>query len=54
MEFNDALVENEDLAAFGRDTRKDGLYQITRLAVEAYIEQVRSGSFPDELYSYRD
>ena len=54
MEFNDALVENEDLAAFGRDTRKDGLYQITRLAVEAYIRQVRSGSFPDELYSYRD
>jgi ketopantoate hydroxymethyltransferase len=42
------------LVTIGRNTRKDGLYQITRMAVEAYIEQVRSGSFPDELYSYRD
>jgi 3-methyl-2-oxobutanoate hydroxymethyltransferase len=52
--FGDDLRKQSDLSVFGRTTRKDGLHEITRLAVEEYVNEVRSNKFPDESYSYKD
>lgn len=49
-----ASLEQSDLITYGRATRKDGLHELTRLAVENFIEEVRSGKFPDNTYSYKD
>jgi 3-methyl-2-oxobutanoate hydroxymethyltransferase len=49
-----ALSKTEDLVSYGRFSRKDGLHEITRLAVEAFVSEVKSKSFPTEQYSYRD
>ena len=52
--FRESLENTKDLTQYGRDTRKDGIHEIARLAATVFINQVRAGSFPDELYSYRD
>ena len=52
--FLSSITEEKDLIAFGRSTRKDGLHELARLAVEAYVDEVSSGLFPDEAYSYKD
>jgi 3-methyl-2-oxobutanoate hydroxymethyltransferase len=52
--FVNAIAAEKDLIAFGRATRKDGLHELARLAVEAYVNEVSSGKFPDETYSYKD
>jgi 3-methyl-2-oxobutanoate hydroxymethyltransferase len=52
--FASGIAAEKDLLAFGRATRKDGLHELTRLAVEAYVDEVSSGQFPDETYSYKD
>jgi len=49
-----ASLDHSDLITFGRTTRKDGLHELTRLAVEIFIQEVRAGKFPDTLYSYKD
>lgn len=52
--FVSSIAAEKDLLAFGRSTRKDGLHELARLAVEAYVDEVSSGQFPDETYSYKD
>jgi 3-methyl-2-oxobutanoate hydroxymethyltransferase len=52
--FIDSIATENDLLGFGRATRKDGLHEIARLAVEAYVDEVTSGLFPDETFSYKD
>jgi 3-methyl-2-oxobutanoate hydroxymethyltransferase len=52
--FSSSVSAENDLIAFGRSTRKDGLHELARLAVEAYVDEVSSGLFPDEAYSYKD
>lgn len=52
--FASGLALQEDLAAYGRSTRKDGLYEITRLAVEVYVSEVKNKTFPTDNYSYKD
>ena len=52
--FINRLALEENLVAFGRSTRKDGLLELARLSVEAYVNEVTSGLFPDETYSYKD
>lgn len=48
------LSQTEDLVSYGRSSRKDGVHEITRLAVEAYVSAVKANSFPTEQYSYKD
>jgi 3-methyl-2-oxobutanoate hydroxymethyltransferase len=43
-----------DLTTFGRDTRKDGIHELTRMAVELFVQQVKSKKFPDPTFSYKD
>ncbi len=52
--FASSIAAETDLLTFGRATRKDGLHELARLAVEAYVDEVSSGLFPDETYSYKD
>lgn len=48
------LRNSGDLNIFGKQTRADGMYEIVRLAVVAFIESVRLRTFPDETFSYKD
>jgi 3-methyl-2-oxobutanoate hydroxymethyltransferase len=52
--FSQELFNQSDLNAFGRSTRKDGIHEITRLAVERYVQDVKSRKFPDSSFSYKD
>lgn len=52
--FSAELSSHEDVINFGRETRRDGIHEITRLAVEAFVSDVNSGIFPDEIHSYKD
>lgn len=53
-EFANVLASQSDLITFGRTTRKDGLHEITRLAVAAFVREVNQKIFPDDNYSYKD
>lgn len=53
-DFSQELSNQSDLNAFGRSTRKDGIHEITRLAVERYVRDVKSREFPDSSFSYKD
>lgn len=52
--FNSSLENHEDLINFGRATRQDGIHEITRLAVEAYVSEVKTMNFPSDNYTYKD
>ena len=52
--FGSGLAAQDDLIAYGRSTRKDGLHEITRLAVETYVSEVKNKTFPTDNYSYKD
>ena len=52
--FISNLGNHENLISFGRTTRQDGLHEITRLAVEAYVSEVKKQSFPSDDYTYKD
>ena len=40
------------LKAYGRTTRQDGLLYLAELSIKRYIDEVRSGKFPDTEYIY--
>jgi 3-methyl-2-oxobutanoate hydroxymethyltransferase len=50
--FSNHLRGSGDLLSLGRMQRKDGVAEISRLAVEKFISEVRSGNFPTDVYSY--
>ena len=52
--FSLNLSRSGDLTLFGKETRADGLHEIARLAVVTFIEEVKSGTFPDDTFSYKD
>ena len=52
--FAKDLEHQSNLVDFGRTTRKDGLHEITRKAVDAYVKDVRSREFPNQEYSYKE
>ena len=52
--FDASLMLNDDLQSFGRTTRRDGFHELSRLAVAAFILEVKQGTFPDPKYSYKD
>lgn len=53
-DFHENISSQTDLVTFGRETRRDGLHEITRLAVNSFVEEVKAGLFPTETYSYKD
>jgi len=50
--FSKHLAKVEDLKEMGRQHRMDGLFALARMALEQYVQDVRSGVFPGEEYSY--
>ncbi len=54
LAFAKTLEQEIDVNSFGRLSRKDGLHELTRMAVERYVDQVRSGIFPGDMFSYKD
>ena len=54
VKFLSTITSEKDITSFGRATRKDGLHELARMAVQAYVGDIRNGSFPDENFSYRD
>lgn len=50
--FHQYLSQIGDARKVGRETREDGIRVLRRLAVERYIEDVRTGKYPGEEYSY--
>jgi len=53
-EFANRLPTKSDLITFGKSARKDRFHEMTRIAVEKFIDEVRSNVFSDETYSYKD
>ena len=53
-DFNSELSAQKDLAGYGRSTRKDGLHELSRLAVSKFVEDVREKKFPSDVYSYKE
>jgi 3-methyl-2-oxobutanoate hydroxymethyltransferase len=51
-DFTSSLSKIEDLTTFGRETRRDGIWEISRLVVEKYCELVRNKKFPFESNKY--
>jgi 3-methyl-2-oxobutanoate hydroxymethyltransferase len=51
--FQRHLAASTDLRQLGRDERQDGLLCLTRLAIEAYVAEVKSLAFPSAEYCYQ-
>lgn len=52
--FTDSLKNLNDPILYGRDTRKDGIHELTRLAVERFVAEVKNRAFPTDVYSYKN
>jgi 3-methyl-2-oxobutanoate hydroxymethyltransferase len=50
--FHQHLLQLGDARKVGRETREDGIRVLRRLAVERYIQDVRTGKYPGREYSY--
>lgn len=51
-EFKRYLAGAGDLRKLGREERKDGLFMLAQMAINRYIEEVRSRVFPGPDYTY--
>jgi Ketopantoate hydroxymethyltransferase len=51
-EFENTLGAQADLIEFGRLSRRDGLAELALLAINKFVDEVKSGTFPSETYSY--
>jgi len=50
--FHQHLSQIGDARKAGRETREDGMRVLRRMALQKYIEDVRTGKYPGEEYSY--
>ena len=51
-QFKTYIDSIEDIRYIGTTQRRDGLLVLAELAIEKYVAEVRSGSFPSDDYSY--
>lgn len=51
-EYRQYLTTVEDIKQHGVETRKDGLLTIAEMAIRHYINEVKSGAFPNSKYVY--
>ena len=51
-QFRDYISQIPDIRKTGKEERRDGLLVLAEMTVQAYIKQVRDGSFPGKEYSY--
>jgi 3-methyl-2-oxobutanoate hydroxymethyltransferase len=50
--FKEQISSQSDLKKYGIDTRADGLNFLVTLAIKEYVEEVKSGKFPNSHYNY--
>ena len=53
-EFSKSITTQQDIVGFGKKTRKDGIHELSRLAVEKYINDCKSKKFPSLEYTYKE
>ena len=53
-EFTDYLEDVSDLVQFGRDTRRDGLYELSVRSLNHFAKEVAQGVFPSTEYHYAE
>lgn len=53
-EFSKSITTQQDIVDFGKKTRKDGIHELSRLAVEKYIVDCKSKKFPSLEYTYKE
>lgn len=51
-QFSQSLAAATDLRKLGREQRKDGLLALAQIAIECYVEEVRTLAFPSAEYCY--
>jgi len=52
-QFDAYIDKNKDnLKQLGRDTKTDGMLELTRLAIAKYVQEVKDRKFPDLNYTY--
>lgn len=54
QEFSESITTQQDIVGFGKKTRKDGIHELSRLAVEKYINDCKSKKFPSLEYTYKE
>lgn len=52
--FTDGLPPESEIVSYGRETRKEGLHELTRIAVEKFVTEVKTGKFPTDTYCYKN
>jgi hypothetical protein len=50
--YKEHILSQSDLKKYGIDTRADGLNFLVTLAIKEYVEEVKSGKFPNANYNY--
>jgi 3-methyl-2-oxobutanoate hydroxymethyltransferase len=50
--YKEQISSQSDLKKYGIDTRADGLNFLVTLAIKEYVEEVKSGKFPNTDYNY--
>lgn len=50
--FQHFLSKAEDVRKLGREERKDGLLMLAQIAIEQYVQEVKSRKFPSQEFSY--
>ncbi len=50
--LSDSIRGVDDVVRLGRETRMDGFYALTQLAVNEFIREVEANTFPGETFSY--
>ena len=51
-EFLNSISEIEDMKEFGRTTKQDGFWEITRLVANEFTRMVKTGEYPDSDHVY--
>ena len=52
IDFTNFLSEQEDLVAFGRETRREGLFELSKRAVDLYVKECKDRKFPSKEFEY--
>lgn len=50
--FSRQLDLESDLIKYGRETRRDGIFELSRIAINLFIDDVKSRQFPNSDFTY--
>jgi 3-methyl-2-oxobutanoate hydroxymethyltransferase len=50
--FSKQLSSEVDLVKYGKETRRDGIFELSRIAIDLFINDVKSKRFPNSEFTY--